>query len=87
MFVEAKLYSAISQVDPGKQKPHNQIARKLTIGLRTAEETGKDFYFILLDIAPPECLAQIKPGASLAEAEKRHSGFGGKWLTAYWFSR
>jgi hypothetical protein len=87
VLVEAKLYSPMSQADPAKEKPHNQIARKLTIGLRAAEAMGKNFYFILLDIAPADCLAQLHPGASLDEAEGKASGFGGKWLTSYWFSR
>ena len=87
VFVEAKLYSPMSQADPTNNKPHNQIGRKLTIGLRAAQELGKDFYFILLDIAPPDSLAQLKPGASLKEAGGKASGFGGKWLTSYWFSR
>jgi hypothetical protein len=87
VFVEAKLYSAMSQADPENAKPHNQIARKLTIGLRAAQTIHKDFYFILLDIAPPNCLTQINPGASLKEAEGKASGFGGKWITSYWFGR
>lgn len=87
VFVEAKLYSPMSQADPKNDKPHNQIARKLTIGLRAALEEKKDFYFILLDIAPAECLAQLNPGASLEEAEGKASGFGDKWLTSYWFRR
>jgi hypothetical protein len=87
IFVEAKLYSAMSQADPENAKPHNQIARKITVGLRQAKAAGKEFYFILLDIAPASCLAQLNPGASLKEAEGMASGLGGKWLTSYWFSR
>ena len=87
VLVEAKLYSPMSQADPDNDRPHNQIARKVTIGLRAAQATGKDFYFILLDIAPAECLAQLNPGVSLEKAGRKASGFGGKWLTSYWFSR
>jgi hypothetical protein len=87
VVVEAKLYSPMSQADPENAKPHNQIARKLTIGLEAAQTMRKDFYFVLLDIAPPNCLAQLNPGASLKEAEGKASGFGGKWLTSYWFPR
>jgi hypothetical protein len=87
VLVEAKLYSPMSQADPDNDKPHNQIARKLTIGLRRAQEMRKDFYFILLDIAPADCLAQLNPGASLDDAKGKASGFGGKWLTSYWFCR
>jgi hypothetical protein len=87
VLVEAKLYSPMSQADPDNGKPYNQIARKLTIGLRAAEAIGKDFYFMLLDIAPADCLAQLNPGVSLGKAGRKVSGFGGKWLTSYWFSR
>ena len=87
VLVEAKLYSPMSQADPDNDKPHNQIARKLTIGLREAQAKSKDFYFILLDIAPADCLAQLNPSASLDKAMGKASGFGGKWLTSYWFSR
>jgi len=87
VFVEAKLYSSMSQADPDYGKPHNQIARKLTIGLRAAQKMQWDFYFILLDLAPPECLAQLKRRVSLKEAMGKASGFRGKWLTSYWFSR
>jgi hypothetical protein len=87
VLVEAKLYSPISQADPDNGKPHNQIERKLRIGFREAQLKSKDFYFILLDIAPPDCLAQLNRGASVDEAKGKASGFGGKWLTSYWFSR
>lgn len=75
----------MSQADPDSdKKPHNQIARKLTMGLREAQARRKDFYFILLDIAP----VTANPGVSLDAATKaKASGFGSKWLTAYWFSR
>jgi hypothetical protein len=87
VLVEAKLYSPMSQADPDNDRPLNQIERKLTIGLRAAQAMGKDFYFILLDIAPPECLAQLNPRVSLEKAGTKASGFGGKWVTSYWFSR
>jgi hypothetical protein len=88
VLVEAKLYSPMSQADPDNgKKPHNQIERKLRIGLRAAQVMRKDFYFILLDIAPAECLAKLNPGVSLEDAKRKASGFGGKWLTSYWFSR
>lgn len=88
VFVEAKLYSPMSQADASKGKPHNQIERKLRVGLREASRLGSTFYFILLDIAPPEMLSALKPRASLEEATAPTAGgFGGKWLTAYWFAR
>ena len=49
-FFEAKLYSSISLADA--EKPHDQIARKLRVGLDCAECLNKEFYFIFLDIAP-----------------------------------
>jgi hypothetical protein len=88
VFIEAKLYSPMSQADASKRKPHNQIERKLRVGLREASRTGSTFYFVLLDIAPPEMLSALKPRASLEEAMvPAAGGFGAKWLTAYWFAR
>ena len=88
VFIEAKLYAPMSGADPLKAKPHNQIERKLRVGLREASARKSAFYFILLDIAPLEALRSLKPGATLAEATRsRASGFAAKWLTAYWFAR
>lgn len=88
VFIEAKLYSPMSLADEDNRKPHDQIARKLRVGLKEAERSGKAFYFIILDIAPKEILRRLKPGASLADAkETKRGGFASKWLTAYWFSR
>lgn len=50
IFIEAKLYSKISL--PDSEKPHDQIARKLRVGLDVAKRENKVFYFIFLDIAP-----------------------------------
>lgn len=87
VFVEAKLYSPMSQANR-PAKPHNQIGRKIRVGVREAVASGRDFYFILLDIAPPKKLRELCPGASLKEAQTaRASGFAKKWLTAYWFQR
>jgi hypothetical protein len=87
VFIEAKLYSAMSQADL-PAKPYNQIVRKLRVGLREAAKTGREFYFIVLDVAPAHELKAIRPGASLAEAKAaRTGGFAGKWLTGYWFLR
>lgn len=92
VFLEAKLYSSMSQAE-GAKRPHDQIARKIRVGVREAmlrsEQTGSrvDFYFILLDIAPPSALRGMHPGASLVEASAKASGFSGKWTTAYWFER
>jgi hypothetical protein len=78
----------MSGADPSRGKLHNQLERKLRVGLRQAAAEGKRFFFILLDIAPREALRLMKPGASLEEARSASAtGFGGKWLTAYWFTR
>src|SRR5437879_1167729 len=47
VFIEAKLYSSMSMADITKRKPHDQIARKLRVGLKKAQRSGKDFYFII----------------------------------------
>jgi hypothetical protein len=87
VFIEAKLYSPMSPAEPAKGKPHNQIERKLRVGLRQAADRGQ-FYFILLDIAPLTALQGLNAGASLADATTpKDSGFAAKWTTAYWFSR
>ncbi len=50
IFIEAKLYSKISL--PDNEKPHDQIVRKLRVGLDVAKHENKKLYFIFLDIAP-----------------------------------
>lgn len=50
IFIEAKLYSKISLSED--YKPHDQIIRKMRIGLDCEEKKNKAFYFIFLDIAP-----------------------------------
>ena len=52
IFFEAKLYSSISLADESKNVLHDQIARKLRVGLDYANTEKKEFYFIFLDIAP-----------------------------------
>lgn len=54
IFIEAKLYSKISL--PDDVTPHDQILRKLRIGVEVAARQNKSFYFIFLDIAPIEHL-------------------------------
>ena len=58
IFIEAKLYSTISIAD--KKYTHDQIARKLRVGLDVANASNREFYFIFLDIAP--CLEILKYG-------------------------
>lgn len=88
VFIEAKLYSAMSVADEAKRKPHDQLARKLRVGISEAARMQAAFYFLVLDIAPKEILRRMKPGARLADAKTtKTGGFANKWLTAYWFAR
>jgi hypothetical protein len=50
IFIEAKLYNKIGL--PDKDKPYDQLAKKLRVGLDVAKHENKKFYFIFLDIAP-----------------------------------
>lgn len=83
VFIEAKLYSAVSPASP-PQKPHDQIARKLRIGLDTAKHTDSEFYFIFLDIAPVEKMNQRRPKSEVME--KSPGGYNEKWRSAWLFS-
>lgn len=88
VFIEAKLYSPMSLADEANRKPHDQIARKLRVGVKEGLKSGREFYFILLDLAPMELLRSLRPGASLDEAKRKsRGGFQSKWQTAYWYSR
>jgi hypothetical protein len=90
VFIEAKLYSPMSLADEENRKPHDQIVRKLRVGLKEAQRIGRTtFYLIILDIAPNEILRTLKPpGTTLADARgTKRRGFAAKWLTAYWFRR
>jgi len=82
IFFEAKLYSSISLADP--EKPHDQIARKLRVGLDCAECINKEFYFIFLDIAPAnKLLKYTKEKKSKANALNNLTE---KWKSAWWFN-
>lgn len=82
VFIEAKLYSPISLAD-GIKKKHDQIARKLRIGVKEAQRSKKSFYLIVLDIAPKEILLGLKPRTSVKDPKKKsRGGFAGKWITA-----
>ncbi|MDR1742398.1 MAG: hypothetical protein LBR48_01090 [Dysgonamonadaceae bacterium] len=50
IFIEAKLYTKISL--PDDKMPHDQIIRKLRVGLDIANASNREFYFLFLDIAP-----------------------------------
>lgn len=82
IFIEAKLYSSISLADEANKKPHDQIARKLRVGLDSAGD--KDFYFIFLDIAPEKHLMKRETKKEASSLKK--SGFYDKWKSAWWFN-
>ena len=66
-------------------KPYDQIARKLRIGLdNPLENENRDFYFIFLDIAPLDKL-QCRKSKKEALAPVR-KGFHDKWKEAWLFS-
>jgi hypothetical protein len=79
IFIEAKLYSSISLAD--KSKKHDQIARKLRVGIDSCGD--KEFYFIFLDIAPYKKLTLRKSKEEAKSSTK--GGFYGKWKSAWWF--
>lgn len=83
IFFEAKLYSTVSIASP-PEKPHDQIARKLRVGLDSPVHDQREFFFIFLDIAP---LKKFAIGKSKSEALlPATSGFRDKWKSAWWFN-
>ena len=83
VFLEAKLYSPMSMAKP-PEKLHDQIARKLRVGLdNPLGDENYDFYFIFLDIAPRKKLMCRK---SKEEACAPAKGFHDKWKSAWLFS-
>jgi len=83
IFFEAKLYSSVSLASP-PEKPYDQIARKLRIGLDRPLNDNRDFYFIFLDIAPLEILTKRKSKAEVLLISKK--GFEDKWKSAWLFN-
>ena len=83
IFFEAKLYSSMSMASP-PEKPHDQIARKLRIGLDSPLQDIRKFFFIFLDIAPLDKLTKRKSKTE-ALAPSRN-GFEDKWKSAWLFN-
>jgi hypothetical protein len=81
IFFEAKLYSAMSLESP-PEKPHNQIAKKLRVGISKTIENKKEFVFIIIDIAPYK---KLNKRALKSTAVSGSTGFYDKWKTAWWF--
>jgi len=86
IFFEAKLYSTLSLADESKGKPHDQIARKLRVGLHAAMNSSpkREFYFVFLDIAPREKLNRRE---KIEIADDPKGGYENKWKSAYKFTR
>jgi hypothetical protein len=82
IFFEAKLYSTVSMATP--DKPCDQIARKLRIGLDSPLKDKREFYFIFLDIAPLEKLMRRKTKSEALAPSKK--GFEDKWKSAWLFN-
>ncbi len=83
IFIEAKLYSKIGM--PDNEKPHDQIIRKLRVGLDGAKHKNKKFYFIFLDIAPIEHILEYGEKKSVSaerftEYKKNHNTLAGKLI-------
>lgn len=70
IFIEAKLYNKISLAD--KDKPYDQLIRKLRIGLDVAKHENKKFYFIFLDIAPIDYTLKFGEKSVNAEYFKKY---------------
>lgn len=78
IFIEAKLYSTVSLASP--EKPHDQIARKLRVGLDSPLEDTREFFFIFLDVAPVDKLNKRK---CKEEAFAPSSGYHDKWKSTW----
>jgi hypothetical protein len=83
IFFEAKLYSAVSMASP-PEKPYDQIARKLRIGLDSPLRDTREFFFIFLDIAPSDKLIRKKSKVEAFTPLKK--GFEDKWKSAWLFN-
>jgi hypothetical protein len=82
VFVEAKLYSSVSPASP-PEKPHDQIARKLRVGLDSPTPDAKEFHFVFLDIAPADVMYERREKAE-AMGESG-GGYRDKWRSAWLF--
>ena len=82
VFVEAKLYSSVSPAAP-PEKPHDQIARKLRVGLDSLTDSDQEFFFIFLDIAPVDMMFQRK--RKITATESPGGGYSDKWRSAWLF--
>ncbi len=85
IFFEAKLYSSISLMDKKNNKPFDQIAKKIRVGLDYASKERLEFFFIFLDIAPRKELYKFtNEKKSKSNAMKSPPK---KWKSVWWFNR
>jgi len=83
VFIEAKLYSSVSPASP-PEKPHDQIARKLRVGLDSISNDEHEFYFLFLDIAPVDVMYQRKKKSDAIGTPG--GGYKDKWRSAWLFN-
>jgi hypothetical protein len=83
VFVEAKLYSSVSPPSP-PEKPHDQIARKLRVGLDSILNEDREFFFVFLDIAPAKMMFERKSKAIAVETPG--GSYKDKWRSAWLFN-
>ncbi len=83
IFIEAKLYSTVSLAEP-PNKPHDQIARKLRIGLDSPLGDDREFFFIFLDIAPLDKLNRQEKKSTVLKST--NNGFYDKYKSAWLFN-
>ena len=83
VFFEAKLYSSVSPASP-PEKPHDQIARKLRVGLDSIRNDKREFFFVFLDIAPAEVMF-LRKGKTTA-VEGSGGSYKDKWRSAWLFT-
>lgn len=82
VFFEAKLYSAVSPAAP-PEKPHDQIARKLRVGLDSIVNSEREFFFVFLDLAPADMMFQRR--RKLEALSQPSGGYRDKWRSAWLF--
>jgi len=82
IFIEAKLYSTVSLAQP-PDKPHDQIARKLRVGLDIPLGDERELFFIFLDIAPYDKLNRKEKKSVVLE--NTNNGFDDKYKSAWLF--
>lgn len=83
IFFEAKLYSSVSLQD--KNKPYDQIAKKLRVGLDYSSKLKKEYFFVFLDIAPRDKLYEFSDEKKSKENAMKHPSK--KWKSVWWFNR